>query len=90
MKPIEWMYQLFGKAEQLKCKDCDHLASYEANRKWYKCDVWGMSCCEASDWRLKYHACGLFNKVYNGKEIRLLRLREPVIEEQIEGQESFL
>jgi len=90
MKPIDWMYQLFGKTEQFKCKDCDHLASYEANRKYYKCVVWGSSCCAESDWRLKWQACGMFNKPYTGKEIRLLRLREAAVDEPIDGQESFL
>lgn len=33
-----------------------------------KCTVYGATHSEASDWRKKYEACGLYNKPWSGKE----------------------
>lgn len=90
MKAIEKMHQLFGVSEQHSCKDCEHLGAHIANRKWYKCEVYGFSCSEASDWRLKWQACGMFNKPYTGREVHLLRIKPDAPEEQLEGQVSLL
>ena len=62
MSGISTMHRLFGKTEGQRCKDCDHLIRYKANRTYYKCQWYGESSSEATDWRLKYDACGLFNK----------------------------
>lgn len=89
MRPIDKMHELFGKNEQLTCKSCRHLNSYTANRKWYKCEVYGESCCASSDWRLKWTACGMYNKPYGGIEVRLIRFKSNQPEAQIDGQMEF-
>lgn len=66
MRKIELMYHLFGRGEpDTKCATCEHLVSYTANRKWYKCECYGETRSEASDWRLKYPSCGLYNMPYD-------------------------
>ena len=61
-KKIDKMHELFGVTEGKKCKDCDHLCYYEASKRWYKCGIYGNTSSEATDWRLSYDACGLWNR----------------------------
>lgn len=91
LRKIDLMHKLFGEIPNRKCKDCQHLESYSANRKWYKCGVYGNTCSEATDWRLKYTACGMIDvPVYTGcpivKQVRLLNWKP---EEPMEGQMSL-
>lgn len=88
MKKIDLMHKLFGEVPDRKCKDCQHLVSYTANRKWYKCECYGKSGSEASDWRLKYTACGLIDKseVDMNPVISIWRLYNRPENQQIEGQ----
>ena len=75
LRKIDLMHNLFGKVEQLKCRDCSNLITGRYHDKTLrKCKVYGLTHSEASDWALKYSACGLFNKEYNGPEI-IKRLR---------------
>ncbi len=82
------MYQLFGKSEGL-CRDCEHYIGYryhDYNRR--KCEVYGDTRSEASDWKGSAQACGLYpDKSYDGKEvIRLVtggKKAEPL---EVEGQ----
>lgn len=66
---IELMYQQFGKDEKHKCRDCSNLVYHRYNRAFYKCKIYGETHSEASDWRLKYVACGMFNKEYTGNPV---------------------
>lgn len=70
--PIERMYEHFGKDHAHKCKDCDNLIYREQGRRWYKCAVYGVSACAATDWRINQTACGCFNEPYpeNMREIK--------------------
>ena len=88
IKKIELMHKLFGEVPDRKCKDCQHLSSYTANRKYYKCEIYGNTSSEASDWRLKYTACGMIGKpeVSINPVINLWRMYNKKPEEQIEGQ----
>lgn len=88
MKAIDGMYQLFGRGNG-KCKNCSHLCSYTANRTWYKCEIWGVSSSESSDWRLSYDACGLFNRPRPETfqiEAKEYFKRQSRAKEEIEGQ----
>lgn len=61
------MQELYGRLDGFKCKDCKHLYRNKWNRKTYfKCDLWIMSCCSATDIRLKDTAC----KKFESKEIK--------------------
>ncbi len=48
------------------CKNCVALRGYRGygggRRTYYKCSVYGVSSSEATDWRLKWPACGYFEK----------------------------
>lgn len=91
-KKIETMYDFFGHCEDKDaiCKNCEHLCSYTANRKWYKCECYGKSSSDATDWRIGWLACGLFNKPYDGKPVMLCKQRKRKKDGQIEGQMEFL
>lgn len=86
MHKIENMYELFGKSEGLKCKDCEHLITHEYSRRYYKCEVYGNSASVATDWAINKTACGLFNKPYAGDLPIVGTISRKTIETQIEGQ----
>lgn len=94
LRKIDLMHKLFGRIPDRKCKDCQHLIYYSASHKWYKCECYGDSSSEATDWRLKWDACGLIDVADFKKNhvpiVRTLRLYQPKKEEQqIEGQLKF-
>lgn len=64
------MYSLFGQADG-QCKGCEHFIRFkyhDKNRR--KCEVYGDTRSEASDWAGKWQACGLFpDKPYNGRPV---------------------
>lgn len=61
-RKIDAMHKMFGIAANT-CEHCKHLITYDwRDRRYFKCEVYGESNSEATDWRKKYIACGLFNK----------------------------
>lgn len=63
---IDLMYEYFGYGEGY-CRDCEHFkAGRYHDKTLQKCEVYGMTHSEATDWKQKYMACGLFNKPYKG------------------------
>lgn len=88
MKNIEIMHSMFGKLPEHKCGECSNLITYTANRRWFKCLVFGESCSENSDFRKKWTACGMFCKEYTGTPIKDYVKRAPKVKDdiQIEGQ----
>ena len=89
LRKIDLMYELFGKADG-KCKNCEHYRTFKYHDKSYrKCEVYGMTQSEASDWKAGYDACGLFPDKENpyARDIMELRIcNNRVPEEQIDGQ----
>ena len=62
-RKIDAMHLLFGVMDGL-CKDCDHMISGRYHDMiLHKCEMYGLTHSEASDWRLSYKACGLYNTV---------------------------
>ena len=61
IKKIDAMHYYYGCAEG-KCEDCEHFITIRHDRLYHKCEMYGVSSSEASDWRCSYPACGLFNK----------------------------
>jgi hypothetical protein len=54
------MQQRHGRgAEGVTCRDCVHLV-HVGHRGYLKCELYGISQSEASDWRAKWPACGAF------------------------------
>ena len=56
------MHKRFGTCGVFRCKDCDHLIGGKYHDKQlYKCELYGLTHSEATDWRLSYQACGMYN-----------------------------
>lgn len=85
VRKIERMHELFGTCSGQKCKDCEHL--YGGVNNYRKCLIYGNTRSEATDWALKYDACGLWNKPYKA-EIPIVKLQrsDGKEESQIDGQ----
>lgn len=90
---IELMHELFGKGyDGDTCKTCWHLKHrYTHNKSYYKCQCYGETASEASDWRLKYPSCGLYNKPYIGRTVMEFKKHEGHKREevQVKGQMSL-
>ena len=70
MKKIDAMHAHFGVVPDKVCKDCSNfIHGRYRTRTISKCTVYGATHSEASDWRMKYVACGMFNKEWNGNPI---------------------
>ena len=92
LRKIDLMHYLFGKADG-KCKNCEHYKHLGKNQvcasALRKCEVYGITASEASDWKAGYDACGLFPNKENpyGRNIIELRIgAEKKTEEKIDGQ----
>ena len=66
---IEVMYRLFGKTEGKICRDCCHMVTNSRQRNFNKCECYGLSCSEATDFPMRQTACGLFNKQTDVRDI---------------------
>lgn len=94
-RKILTMYLHFGKLVNGKtCKDCCHLKKFGwRGKNYYKCQIYGTSNSEATDWRLYYPACGAFNVVALEKrdlyKDQWHRPKEKKDEEPLPGQIKF-
>ena len=91
LRKIDKMHSMFGKTVGKKCQECDYLVSYRHhNRMVRKCEIYGDTRSEASDWAQSWDACGLIGKEWKGVPIiKTNRWKEPKEEEQIPGQISI-
>ena len=89
-RKINAMHKQFGLCWGKYCRECDHFISGEwRGKQYHKCKLYGMSHSEATDWRLSWMACGMFNVPVDIDRINpvyktLSNKREP--EPQLEGQ----
>jgi hypothetical protein len=60
LRRIVCMHKRFGVVDDRKCKDCAFLIKQGYNRSYYKCIKYGDTRSEATDWRLGWTACGLW------------------------------
>lgn len=66
-RKIDLMHLAFGKAEGT-CGECSNLISGRYHdRILRKCTVYGMTHSAASDWAMRYQACGMKNREYKDK-----------------------
>ena len=87
-KKIDAMHALYGTADG-HCRDCPHLISGRYHdRILHKCEAYGCTHSEATDWRLKWAACGLKNTPLPDERpvIDRIRGRRDHVEEQLPGQ----
>ena len=70
LRKIDEMHRRFGVLQGKRCEDCGNLIKgFCGNTFLRKCTVYGATHSEASDWRKKYVACGMFDKEWSGREI---------------------
>ena len=61
-RKLQAMHMRFGTCGFLRCKACDHLLTYEyRGRRYNKCELYGVSNSDATDWRKSWQACGMYN-----------------------------
>ncbi len=62
----EVMYSLFGRDNKHKCKECSNFIFIRpTDRRHSKCQVYGVTHSEATDWNGRKPACGMFNQNYD-------------------------
>lgn len=62
-RKIDAMHRIYGKDPWgRKCDKCPHLFRRVRSRAYYKCEVYGSSASEATDWRVGYWACAMIDK----------------------------
>lgn len=61
MRTIAAMHCHHGTSEGNTCRDCCNLVGHQHAKQYYKCAAYGISASMATDWRLKWDACGLYN-----------------------------
>ena len=69
LEKAEIMYSLFGKTEGQVCKNCNHVVRNEKTKTYPKCECYGLSSSEATDFPMLVTACGLFNKETDVRDI---------------------
>lgn len=58
-KKIRAMHARFGRSDGI-CGDCPHFVRYRYHdRILLKCEAYGLTHSEATDWRVKWSACGM-------------------------------
>ena len=56
------MHRLYGDGPaESKCGECVHLVKIKRDRTYYKCALYGVSNSVATDWRVRWDACGLIS-----------------------------
>lgn len=91
-RKIDAMHKLFGEGPAL-CKDCDHFISGTYHdKRLHKCALYGITHSDATDWRLSYKACGMFNRSPDDNWIPVLKRLKQATEtiDQLPGQLNFL
>lgn len=75
IRKIDLMHREFGKCEGKLCKECSNFYRRQYHGVVYrKCEIYGNSCSEATDWKASYPACGMFNQKWDaGEVVRLVR-----------------
>ena len=99
-RKIEAMHKMFGYSNKMfhygnkmfhygnnQCANCNHFLTYGwRGRNYFKCEIYGISNSEATDWRNSYIACGLFNKETPEKNIYKSLQHNHKTEGPIDGQ----
>lgn len=57
---LERMHLLYGRCEDKQCGDCRHFVSHSLAHTYHKCLLFGVTRGPATDWRVRYVACGRF------------------------------
>lgn len=90
VRKIDIMHRHFGTSNHI-CGECSNLVCGRYHdRILRKCEVYGLTHSEASDWAKRWEACGMFNKEYTGRPIiETVKKGQKVSEQPINGQSSL-
>ena len=90
-RKIALMHEMFGKNEKYCCAECDHFRKiYYHDKTYRKCEVYGLTRSEATDWKASNVACGLApDKTYMGRNIVEMVTPHKDANEPINGQMSI-
>lgn len=87
LRKIEAMHTMFGVLPDKRCEDCANLIQGDYHDRHYrKCLIYGATHSEATDWRKKYVACGMYNEDWMGTPIVKTTRQVTVTTEPCEGQ----
>lgn len=87
-RKIHAMHRLYGETYG-QCKDCPHfIEGYYHDRKLFKCEAYGVTHSEATDWRKSWSACKLIDLPLPEERPVIDRIRgqREHIREEIPGQ----
>ena len=85
MKKIEKMHNIFGLYHGNNCGKCSNIVRIQTgNSCHYKCSLYGITASQASDWRLKWTACGMFCRKSNINNV--MRRTDKIDDIEIDGQ----
>ena len=89
-RKIELMHELFGACVGKKCGQCGHLVETGTHqKKYFKCEVYGDTASEATDWARSWPACMMIGDTgaWMGRNVMELARGDRKKEESpIEGQ----
>ena len=82
---IALIHRLFGALDGHTCRECSNFVKGRYHdRTICKCNVYGITHSEASDWAGRWHACGMFNKTWDKQPV----IREVVRERKQKGTDN--
>lgn len=84
---IDKMHRLFGVTQGHICKECSNLSKHRYDKIYNKCNCYGVSASQSTDWKVSNQACGLFNRNYMGRRAVEIRINED--KKSIKGQMSL-
>lgn len=93
VRKIDLMHKTFGVCYGHACRECSNLVKGRYHdRILTKCQVYGLTHSEASDWAGRWTACGMLNREYTGRPIIELvtRGKPKPPEEPLDGQISMM
>ena len=89
VRKIDLMHQLFGKCDGHRCGECSNFVSGRYHDTILrKCEVYGLTHSEATDWAKRWEACGMFNKEH--KELTIIEQKSRKIIGLVERPEGFV
>lgn len=95
LRKIALMHRIFGVSDGHVCRECSNFVQGRYHdRVLRKCQVYGLTHSEASDWAGRWQACGMFNKLWDKqpiiKEVKPTRTKQEDAQRlPLEGQMSM-
>ncbi|MDR1703478.1 MAG: hypothetical protein LBS19_02165 [Clostridiales bacterium] len=87
-RKIDLMHKLYGISAQICGDCCNYVSELYHDKKLRKCERYGLTHSEASDWKKSAAACGMFNVPMKDNEAPVIRTvrGERIKDGPMEGQ----